>query len=270
MKNSNQTEASEYLFLSFQAEPHPPVFFRLSIQKLSLFAALFAFILTLSLTLSLFFFRELELNRKLEGKVLALETDNQLAQLQVGRASYVPQEIKPSTKSLASVPAKKEPVVSQPEPAAAPAVVAKPVVSEAAVSRPAQARVSDLTSECDEKYCEIKLSLMPTGSGTVEGELLMVLELEVPRIGGGNAATANRKQYILYPGFQSVDELSPNELQDFEKRTFKFGRGLQTNASFEVNKLLRPIAIHVYLFDTEGTLIQHERRTVEREEPSDS
>lgn len=130
-----------------------------------------------------------------------------------------------------------------------------------------QARIGELGVECFEEDCEVRLSMVPTRTGVAQGELLVVLETEIPRIGAGNPSTQMRKRYFIYPGNETRDEFSQELINEIARKSFRFTRGLQTSTSFAIGKLLRPLAVNIYLFDKEKTLIHHERKSIEREEP---
>ena len=47
------------------------------------------------------------------------------------------------------------------------------------------------------------------------------------------------------------------------RKPFRISRALQTTAQFKIAKLLRPLAVNVYLFDRNKTLVTHERKVIE-------
>lgn len=227
---------SDTLYLSIQDGTTAPVYFRVStlkIQKLILFTFFTFFILLL---LSLFFFREVELNRTLTQKVLELETDNLVVQLQKSRVPF-------SIKKEVEAPIK------------------EPSVTEIPASNPA--RLSHLLTNCTADSCEVKVSLIPGQQGVSEGNLLLVLELEVPKIGSSH--TQQRKKYVVYPGIQSLDDFNSENISSLEKKSFRFSKGLQTTAVFQKDKLFIPLAINLYLLDNDNNITLHERRAIEYE-----
>ena len=257
------------LFVLIHAGQGIPFALRLNVRRLSgwILTASFAFLA--SGLGSLLFFRELEINRKLEERVLVFETQEKLAHL-----GAAPNRPVPSPGSLLSV--------SPPAPAAVPSAAAETntdrttsalasatlpnPTSETPASAGIAARLSDLAVECGDDECSVRLAMVPTRTGTAQGELLMVLETEVPRIGTGNPTTQVRKRYFLYPGNQTRDELPEEAITEVPRKSFRFTRGLQTTATFTIGKLLRPLAVNVYLYDKDKTLIHHERKAIEREE----
>jgi len=125
------------------------------------------------------------------------------------------------------------------------------------------ARINELNAECTEEDCLIKLGMVTTQPGTAVGQLVLVLETEVPRIGTANPAAPVRKRFFLYPGNTARDELDPNQLTTVDQKSFRFTRALQTSNVFKMGKLLRPLAINAYVFDPDKTLLQHERKVIE-------
>jgi hypothetical protein len=261
----------EHVFVSVQGNTEQPLFFRLSLKRVHSILLMGLLSLTVLFLGSLFFFRELEINRKLNQRVLELETNGLL----LSQRSYA--LLPPAIKMPAPVTAP----VTAPATKAAPVVPAVPVVSPVpVVSLPTTAppqstsvsdekasvstRISDLFAECSEEYCDVKLNLAPSQQGIAQGQLLLVLELEVPRIGASTSQV--RKKYLIYPGFGTQEELNPTKLQEMEKKPFRFSRGLSTGTTFKMGKLLEPLAINVYLFDENNNVVVHERRAIEREE----
>lgn len=211
-----------------------PYAVRLSLARLSnyLLAAAITFGVTFFGTL--LFFRELELNRKLQEHVLRLETEKRLYQ------TYpLPERLLAAAGSTASL-----------------------APSAEGIAQEALARINDLRAECAEDACSIRLGMVTTQPGTASGQLLLVLETEVPRIGTANPNAPVRKRFFLYPGNSARDELDPNQLGSLEQKSFRFTRALQTSSVFKMGKLLRPLAINAYIFDTEKGLLQHERKVI--------
>lgn len=237
---------------------------RVALNRLSLYliGATVAYAFTVMGTL--LFFRELEINRKLQEHVLKLESEKRLYQ------SYpLPDRLLSSAPTTATAEetgnspstrvARHERTVAHAAP------VEKPKV-EGAVADAIVARINDLRVECAEDNCSIRLGMVTSQPGTAVGRLLLVLETEVPRIGGANPSTPLRKRYFFYPGNSARDEMDPNQLGTLEQKAFRFNRVLQTNTVFKMGKLLRPLAINAYVFDSEKQLLQHERKVIESEE----
>lgn len=125
------------------------------------------------------------------------------------------------------------------------------------------ARLSEFTVDCAASQCVVKALMVPGASGTAQGQMLIILEAELPRIGPRSPSTQIRKRYFIYPGYTSQDELSPETIESFDKKKFRFSRALQATAQFQIQKLMRPLAVNVYLYDEGNHLIHHERKTIE-------
>lgn len=236
---------------------------RISLGRLSLYLIGATVAYTFTLMGTLLFFRELEINRKLQEHVLKLESEKRLYQ------SYpLPDRLLSSAPATASVPnAPTNPSAPHHERTvahASPATVEKPKAEGA--TNDVVARINDLRAECAEDNCSIRLGMVTSQPGTAVGKLLLVLETEVPRIGGANPSTPLRKRFFFYPGNSARDEMDPNQLGTLEQKSFRFNRVLQTNTVFKMGKLLRPLAINAYVFDSEKQLLQHERKVIESEE----
>jgi hypothetical protein len=205
-------------------------------------------ILLTALFVSLLFFRELEINRHLADRVLELEIRDRLVRM--APLAFVP------SRDLSAVKTAEAP-------------------SENETASPAQAvgraHLTEFTADCEGEHCTSHVSLAPSSPGVAQGQLVMVLESEVPKIGTAraNANLGVRRRYFIYPGYTTQDELSPEEVAKIEGKAFKFSRVLQTTADFNVGHLLRPIAMNLYLYDQGHTLIQHERRIIETDEEYD-
>lgn len=261
-----------HLFLLLQADTGVPYSARLNLRKASGYLLLCGVMFFFSATGSLLFFRELELNRKLSERVLELETREDLSHLgQPGRIeSEQRREVVASRTTEANAPL----VAAAPERTTSavttsegvPPTAVAPTTTAASAGSAVGARIADLVADCVDEDCDVKLNLVPTKTGVAQGDLLLVLEAEIPRIGAGNPTNQVRKRFFIYPSGQSRDDFSPNQLAGLQKKPFRFTRALRTGASFSVGKLLRPIAINAYLFDKEKALIQHERKTIDREE----
>ena len=190
---------------------------------------------------TLFFFRELELNRKLTDRVLELEATARLDAL-TPRTLPV-EDLKKSAAKSAPVAQAEAPVVAH-----------------------APARIQGFTTQCKDVTCEVAVDLIPATAGVAQGEVLFVLETELVRIGNTPLDPgAVRKRFLVQPGEISKDALSPEEVSQLSGKPYRFTRALKTQVSFNVGRSLHPIAINLYLFDSAKTLIQHERRVVEME-----
>jgi hypothetical protein len=236
---------------SGQTAEGTPYAARISLTRLSNYLLGGALVFAVTVFGTLLFFRELELNRKMQEHVLKLESERRLYQ-----AFPLPERML----------AQASPVVAN-----APQAIHKTddtPKSDAGVGAEAVAlaRINDLRMECTEEECSIKLGMVTSQPGTAVGQLMLVLETEVPRIGGANPSTPVRKRYFVYPGNTARDELDPNQLGTLAQKSFRFTRALQTSNVFKMGKLLRPLAINAYVFDSEKTLLQHERRVTDSEE----
>lgn len=214
---------------------------------------------------TLFFFRELENNRKLQSEVLETQLKLQLKVMSEPEG-FVPNRQLGYTVSLSEDPTSSGLNADKMLP---PESRQLPVREESwmKLTQPTvAARIGSLSSECQSDTCAVKLELLPAGSGVSQGELLIVLETEVPRIGSRGISVQQRKQYILYPGYYSRDEFNTTDISTYEKRPFKFSNTLNASLNFKVTKLLRPLAINVYLFDARKNLTHHERKTIDLNE----
>lgn len=214
------------------------------IKYLSLF--LFAF-LALGIG-TLLFLRELEKSRKLEDRLLQMEIKALLSTQGVAVATR---------ETNVSIPlAKAETPV---------AVIAPPKVEER--TTPSEnfvgARVQDLSTDCVEGICSVQLSLIPSQTGVAQGELLVILEAEVPRIGTSNTASQVRKRFFFYPHNEARDEMTDAQVPSLKRKAFRFGRALQTSTEFNIGEVLRPIAVNLYLYDARGEMIHHERKAIQ-------
>lgn len=129
-------------------------------------------------------------------------------------------------------------------------------------------RVQEFLTDCQEGTCNVQLSLIPSQTGVAQGELLIVLEAEIPRIGTGSASSSVRKRFFTYPGNDPKDELTESQIHTLTRKPFRFAKALQTSTEFSVGEVLRPIAVNLYLYDSQGTLVQHERKPIESGEPN--
>lgn len=185
---------------------------------------------------TLLFFRELEINRKLESRVLELEVNETL------------QRLGTPTRAAAT----QEPQVLSASPSEATGVEVSAVF----------AKISQLTFSCSEESCVGQVTLVPTTKGTAQGKLLLVLETEIPRIGAALHTTEVRRRYFIYPGYLGADTFDSTQISHFEAKAFRFSNALQTSAQFEIGKVLRPIALNAYVMDSQGAIVSHERQTL--------
>ncbi len=237
---------------------------RIALGRLSLYlvGATIAYAVTVMGTL--LFFRELEINRKLQEHVLKLESEKRLYQsypLPDRLLANAPAPAAASNNAPSAQTPHHERTVAH-----ANATTAEKPKAEGAAASDVVARINDLRAECAEDNCSIRLGMVTSQPGTAVGKLLLVLETEVPRIGGANPSTPLRKRFFFYPGNSARDEMDPNQLGTLEQKSFRFNRVLQTNTVFKMGKLLRPLAINAYVFDSEKQLLQHERKVIESEE----
>jgi len=219
-----------HALLLFGGRTGSPRAFRIETKKLWAIFLCFFSIFSIAVLGSLLFFRELEINRKLKEKVLSFELQETLSRTN------------PPVAETAS------------------AAVAQGLSTEVS------ARMEDLSVECIAKKCSVRTTIVPTATGLATGQIIVVLETEIPRIGLGNANARIRKRFFIYPGSLQKDELDPNLLAKLQQKPFRLSRALQTTTDFEIAQLLRPLAANVYLFAPDRTLLQHERRVIETTE----
>lgn len=251
--------------LFIQPSEGEPVSLRLNLHKATQLITVLAFIMIGLFWGTLFFFRELETNRKLQAEVL----DHKL-KLQLKTLSE-PQTINPNRQLGYTVNLNEDEELKRASPQSKSESMASDKMSEkeswmTLMGATVSARLGSLSSECQADNCSVRLELLPAGNGVCQGELLIVLETEVPRIGTRGVSTSQRKQFIVYPGYSSKEELSHSDITNLEKRPFKFSKTLNASVNFKVTKLLRPLALNVYLFDTRKTLIHHERKVIDLDE----
>jgi hypothetical protein len=262
-----KTSASSHNFihLFFQPSESEPVTFRVNLAQLSQIATVVFVMFLVLFWGTLLFFRQLEINRDLQAEILSTQLKLQLKtssltteptwNRQIGYKVQLSEdlgnrnsELKQNNKVLSSDSSLQNDSWLE--------------LSHSMVS----ARLGSFSSECQLDNCSVKLELLPAGNGLAEGELLLVLETEVPRIGSRGLTSQQRKQFIVYPGYFSKDELSLSEISGFEKRSFKFSRTLNASVNFKTTKFLRPLALNIFLFDERKTLVRHERRAIELDE----
>lgn len=118
-------------------------------------------------------------------------------------------------------------------------------------------KIVEALADCSAERCEARVMLVPSRAGQAQGELLILLETQVPRIGTGNPNALQKHQFISYPGYVTHSELNLNTVDTLDRKPFRFSKGLQTVANFGIGQWVRPVALHVYLFDTSGSLTTH-------------
>ncbi len=253
------------LLVTVHAGAGNPVAFRLNVKKVSVLALFLSCLLLVSVLGALLFFRELEINRKLADRVLEFEVRQNLATI-----NSTPQAVSPIVAAAAAAVT----------PSAMPIRVLDSVAPQAAAIKEntsttgentgvGRARLAELNADCVAEHCTAKVALVPSAPGMAQGQVLVILETEIPRIGTANANVNIRKRYFVYPGYSTHDDLNPDEIGKLEGKTFKFSRALQATADFTVGHLLRPLAINFYLYDQAHTLVQHERKVIDTDDEYD-
>lgn len=210
---------------------------------------------------SLLFFRELEVNRKLQTRLLVFETEEKLWQTSWNNGDGVAPT--PTISDKAGDKHAAAPVAAK---LAERTTIERAMTTESVAPSSAVARISELATACNGEECQVRLSMSTSGAGAADGYLLIVMETEVPRIGGNASPEAQmRKRYFFYPEQEPRDELEPDGVLKLQHKAFRFGRALKTSASFKVGRLLRPLFVNAYLFDSKHAPIQHERHPVNEE-----
>lgn len=215
-----------------------PLAIRTQTQPVISFVLVFSILFLFFFTGTLCFFRELEINRKLSDRILELELSERVQKL---LTHQIPITIQKSSSASAAETGNN-------------IIPAKPTQIP---------KLGDIQVEQSGETSWVKLSLLPNGIGLAEGQLLVVLETEVPKIGTHTAQNSSRKKYFIYPNGKALDQLNSGELQEFEKKRFQFSKLLQTQIDFKIGKFLKPVAANVYLYDKEDNLIQHVRKQFE-------
>ncbi len=246
MLRDTKPEAPLY-FIVQRGQGHPMAW-RVRPREIARLASFVVGILGVGAMGVLFFFRELEQNRQLRESVLKYQLQ---AELYDGNAS----SRAVATKADATAPAEKPGDRSQ--------VV--PTMSIAPHTTP-QFRLVDFDAEPTKDGWELLLTLAPTAGAVAEGEALVVLETDVPRIGLSTPGTEGRKRFALYPGNVLVEKIDEIGIGKAEKKKFKFSRALQIRAPFRLGRLYRPLAAHFYFFNSAGQLVSQEKKTIEVEE----
>ncbi len=259
--NQKNLSQKQIIHLFMQPTEGNPISFKLDLRQSSKLVAILCFLFFILFLGTLFFFRELETNRKLHAEVLETKLKLKLTQLSDPQNIIPTRQLGYSVSVESDESLKKQPTQEATSPESAQKeswmTLTPTIVS---------ARLGSLSSECQVDNCSVKLELLPSGNGISQGELLMILETEVPRIGSRGVSTQQRKQFIFYPGYSTKDEFNSSELTQYERRPFKFSKTLNASVNFKVSKLLRPLALNIYLFDSRRTLIHHERKVIDLEE----
>lgn len=267
-----------------------PYAIKVDVKKCLTLLKLVSGILFLLFLGTLMFFREMEQNRKLEERLLAIELEKKLTEnFTLPRKPTLEKVFKPK-------PAPKEVARSTPMPppivVSAPSLPRKvstpfgdaPIATKANTKTPTElaettengtankreiasvrARVSNIKAECLEEACTAKVVLIPSGPGVAVGQLLMVLETGIMRIGAATHTSDVRKRYFVSPGNEGFDEMNQTVLDKLQGSPFRFSRALQTSATFQIGKVLKPLAVNIYIFDQSRTLVQHERQVIQLE-----
>lgn len=239
MMREKQTQIEPLISFWIKAPEKRTLALSIETHKLLMAVSIALIAILLSFLGTLLFFRELHISRKLGEEILALRLRDKVlrAAPQVTATAATPAE-------TTATPQKEAPAAEQP-----------PTIS---------ARMTDLTIECGEGSCLAKIAMVPAKTGVASGTLLLVLETEVLRIGTSPAPGQTRKRYFTYPHDLVRDTFDEKILSSLPKKAFHFSRALQTSASFEIEKHVRPLALNVYLFDTNDSVVHHERKAIER------
>lgn len=216
-------------------------------REIARLASLLVGVLGLGVLGILFFFRELEANRRLNDKVLAYQLQ---AELQLGNAS---------PRMVANKPSDGKTEVGADKANRAPMMAIAPNTTP-------QFRLVDFDSVSTKEGWELQLTLAPTAGAVAEGEALIVLEADVPRIGLSTPGAEGRKRFALYPGNLLIERLDEATIEKADKKKFKFSRALQIRSEFRLGRLYRPVAAHIYFFNSQGLLVSQERKLIGSEE----
>ncbi len=215
-----------------------PLSVRLDLKRLLSLFSLIMGLFFLSFVGSLFLFREIERSRSMQERLLELEL---IEQLRATETTSKKQNLTAATETPA---------------------IQTPIAAPESLER-TLGRLTELSVDCLAEQCTVRSLMVPTSPGIAQGNILMVLEAEVPRIGARDPSTEIRKRFYFYPGSGYLDELTQSSLDSLEKKPFRFSKALQTNVSFKLGKLMRPLAINFYLYDQKNDLIRHERKAIE-------
>lgn len=252
MLNHSKRPKSPYLSVLLYSGSGDPYALRINIRQTFLLVTSMCGLFLLLMIGTLLFFRELESNRELQEQLVVANLQGKIL-----TESIRVQGESAATAAVTSLAVRDVTADSKEE------VAAQPSVATAKTPVNVHARVAEVGTDCASGKCSVRLVIVPTGSAAVEGGILVVLETEIPRIGTARATSSSQKRFFIYPGYQSKDELDLKEVNRFEFKKFKMSRALNTNVDFQFGELLRPLAVNVFVFDTEKNLVQHERRVID-------
>lgn len=221
------------LLLCFRSPERVPLSISVSLKRIYRILYILAFtFLALSL-MSLLFFKELEKNRLLTQELLALRV-----------AKLVP-TIAPPISTTSALPEK--------------------TVSVETTTK-VSTRLTDFDATCEEGKCTTRVGLVPSKTGLAEGGILILLEVEMIRIGSQATETEARKSYLAYPTQSVPSNLTDDSVASLQRKPFHFSRALQTTADFTPKNSERPVAAHVYVYNSDGELTLHDRKPLEIED----
>ncbi|MBI4404004.1 MAG: hypothetical protein HY537_07580 [Deltaproteobacteria bacterium] len=239
----NPLNLRPFLFLQIHPESGNPIAMRIDLNRVAFMLAAISTLFAALFLGTLLFFRELEINRKLSARMLELEIKTTLSQDSTVASSITQQ-------GAATAPDRQ-------------ATLSTNFDTQERTPAAVRAKIADLSTSCEEGTCLASVALMPTSPGQASGSLVLVLETEIPRIGPTMPSTVVRKRFFIYPGNESRDEFVPDDLSGVQGKTFQFSHALRTGASFNIGKLLRPLALNLYLMDRDGVIIHHQRKPIE-------
>lgn len=259
-----------HLFVQVHSGTGTPYAIRINTKKLVGLISLLSTGFVAAIIGTLLFFRELEMNRVLHDKVLTFETRDKIAEQLKTSPRMVATNVvatnidkaTPTPKDATALKETAELTTDDPSEETDSDLGIGATEDKAQKLNTVPARIADLNSQCFEETCTVKVTMMPNTPGMAQGELLIVLETEIPRIGTANPTSNIRKRYFIYPGYQTVDELDQEKLHRMARKSYRFSRALVTTAEFTIGKLLRPFGVNIYLFDKAGNSVHHERREI--------
>lgn len=252
MQTNSKRPKSSYLSVLLHSGAGDSYALRINLRQTYLLVASLCGLFLVLVVGTLLFFRELETNRELQERLV-------LATLQgkILSESIKVQGESAATAAVTALSAREVSGANQEE------AILPPPQAVGSKTPNVHARVAEIGTDCASGKCSVRLVIVPTGSAAVEGGVLVALETEIPRIGTARATSSSQKRFFIYPGYQSKDELDLKEVNRLETKRFKMSRALNTNIDFQFGELLRPLAVNVFLFDTEKNLVQHERRVID-------
>lgn len=238
MTRKNPIQLERLIYFWIKTPEKKPLALSLETRKFLSLVSLVTVAFAISIVGTLLFFRELEINRKLAEEVLALRLKDKMFRTAGSTAVKAPDALVNAQAAQVEVPPKN-------------------------VETSISARLSDLAVECTDGSCTAKVSMVPVKAGVATGTLLMVLETEVVRIGSGSSSGPLRKRFFIYPQNSTRDVLDESTLSTLPKKPFHFSRALQTSNTFNIGTLVRPLALNLYIFDANDTVVHHERKAIE-------